>query len=257
MPSPLTFETLTAIFLALLGLAAPFTRAPRPRRASAAALAVVLAAAAYASSNLLTTDVRLWMGHLYLACGYWIPGLMASPGASPGFEAWLVRADALCRRVVPTLWPWLIALLEVSYLLCYVLVPIAFVVVWRSGTIADVDRFWTAVLLGGFACYGTLPWLTSRPPRVLEHGVAIKSRVRGVNEFVLARVSHGLNTFPSGHVAVSVAAALEVLRFSPAVGAAMLLVALAIAAGAYTGRYHYAADVLIGFIAGVVAAALI
>ena len=257
MPSPLTFETLTAVFLALLGLAAPLTRAPRPRRNLAATLAILLGGGAYATSYLLASDVRLWMGHLYLAAGYWIPALLTSPGASSGFEAWLVRSDAQCRVLVPTFSPWLVAVLEVSYLLCYVLVPIAFVVIWRSGTIVDVDHFWTAVLLGGFACYGTLPWLTSRPPRLLERDTAIKSPLRGINEFVLARVSHGLNTFPSGHVAVSVAAALEVLRFSSTVGAAMLVVALAIAAGAYVGRYHYAADVLIGFAAGVLAAALV
>jgi hypothetical protein len=69
-----------------------------------------------------------------------------------------------------------------------------------------VDRFWTAVLLSGFVCYGSLPWLISRPPRTLTGATTNAVGVRGVTQFVLARVSHGLNTFPSGHVAVSLAA---------------------------------------------------
>ena len=49
----------------------------------------------------------------------------------------------------------------------------------------------------------------SRPPRLIEPSVedAPLTDVTRLNVFVLGRVSHHLNTFPSGHVAVSVAAA--------------------------------------------------
>ena len=37
----------------------------------------------------------------------------------------------------------------------------------------DVERFWLSVLLSGYACYVTLPWLVSRPPRShQEHGTS-------------------------------------------------------------------------------------
>jgi len=132
-----------------------------------------------------------------------------------------------------------------------VLVPLAFAIVWTAGTLADVDRFWTAVLVAGFLCYGSLPWLVSRPPRSLDAPQGTAAGVRGVNERVLARVSHGLNTFPSGHVAVSLAAALQVMPISRPAGIGLLVVAAAIAIGAMVGRYHYAADVVVGAAIGI------
>jgi membrane-associated phospholipid phosphatase len=70
--------------------------------------------------------------------------------------------------------------------------------------------------------------------------------VRRLNDVVLARVSHGFNTFPSGHVAVSLAAALQVAALSMPAGSVFLLIVFAIAAGAVAGRYHYALDVVAG-----------
>ena len=78
-----------------------------------------------------------------------------------------------------------------------------------------------------------------------------------MNERVLARVSHGLNTFPSGHVAVSLAAALQVVPISRPAGVMLLAVATAIATGAIVGRYHYAADVLLGAAIGIGASLLV
>ena len=192
--------------------------------------------------------IRGWLGHAYLVAGYWIPALLVSSPDPPGrFESWLVRTDAWCRMFAIRPPPWAASILEMSYLLCYVVVPAAFVLVWTSGTMADVDRFWTAVLLSGFLCYASLPWLLSRPPRTLNAAVE-SAGVHGVNEFVLKRVSHGLNTFPSGHVAVSLAAALEVMQISRPAGIVLLTIASAIAAGAVLGRYHYALDVVVGAI---------
>jgi membrane-associated phospholipid phosphatase len=59
-------------------------------------------------------------------------------------------------------------------------------------------------------------------------------------------VSHQLNTFPSGHVAVSLAAAAVVASLSPPAGLLFGLMAAAIGVGAAAGRYHYVIDVLLG-----------
>jgi hypothetical protein len=255
---PLTFETLAIIFFAAIAIAAPATTAPRRRRLQVVLLAIVLAVAAFAVAQIFTPDVRGWFGHVYLIAGYWTPALLVSSRNSvdSAFEAWLVRTDARWRRPV-ALSRTIVPLLELSYLLCYVIVPIAFVIVWIDGTELDVDHFWTAVLLSGFLCYGSLPWLISRPPRALDRGTSQAAGVRALNEFVLARVSHGMNTFPSGHVAVSVSAALGVLFVSPPAGLALLALACAIAAGAFVGRYHYGVDVAAGFLVGAASALLI
>src|SRR3989449_7579192 len=54
------------------------------------------------------------------------------------------------------------------------------------------------------------------------------------------------NTFPTGHVAASLAVALELLSHVPPAGFLFLLLSIAIAAGAFWGRYHYGLDVLLG-----------
>jgi membrane-associated phospholipid phosphatase len=249
--APLTFETVASAFFVALAAAALAAPASRRRRTQVALWSAVIAAGVIATSQ-ANEAIRGWLGHAYLVAGYWIPALLISSADPPGrFESWLVRTDEWCRRFAIGPPPWAASILELSYLLCYVLVPVAFVVVWANGTMADVDRFWTAVLLSGFLCYASLPWLISRPPRTLTAAAVEAAGVRVVNEFVLKRVSHGLNTFPSGHVAVSMAAALEVMAVSQPAGTLLLAIASAIAAGAVLGRYHYAVDVVVGAILGI------
>jgi membrane-associated phospholipid phosphatase len=251
--APLTFESLAGAFFVALAVAALAAPASRRRRAQVALLSAVIAIGVIAASQ-AGEAIRGWLGHAYLVAGYWIPALLISSDPPGRFESWLVRTDEWCRRFAIGPPPWATSILELSYLLCYVLVPVAFVLVWVNGTMTDVDQFWTAVLLSGFLCYASLPWLISRPPRTLNAAAVETAGLRGVNEFVLKRVSHGMNTFPSGHVAVSMAAALEVMAVSRPAGTVLLAIATAIAAGAVLGRYHYALDVVVGAMLGITVA---
>ena len=209
-------------------------------------LFVAVAAVIAATSYVLPSDMRLWLGHAYLIAGYRLPALLVAAGTRPtddvcrpgaaashddraadpatAFESWLVRTD---RRWFPfrfTRPAWATHALELAYLFCYLLVPSAFVFIWLTASIPDADRFWTAVLLAGFACYGLLPWLVSPPPRVRHVELAeAAGGLRRLNLQILGRASHGFNTFPSGHVAVSVAAALAVLALSTSAGIAALV----------------------------------
>ena len=153
---------------------------------------------------------------------------------------------------------WLTNTLEVGYLFCFPLVPAALAAVWLAGSPADVASFWTVVLTAGYVCYITLPWLVSRPPRLID-GLAEGRRsspVNRANVFVLGRVSHHLNTFPSGHVAVSVAAAISAGTVWPLAGAVLGIIAAGVALAAVTGRYHYFVDVVLGVVLGVIANAV-
>ena len=251
MHAQLTFESFATAFFIAFGIAALATGTSWRRRGQIAVLSLVIALGILAASR-LSPDLRGWLGHAYLVAGYWVPALLVPAHHRPGrFEAWLVRGNERWRSFPRHLPSWIASSLELSYLLCYVLVPIAFGCIWATGSVADVDRFWTAVLASGFICYASLPWLISRPPRVL-HGDQDNGGIRGINQFVLARVSHGLNTFPSGHVAVSLAAALEVFAVSRAAGIALVAIAVAIAVGAVVGRYHYGLDVLLGAALGII-----
>jgi membrane-associated phospholipid phosphatase len=273
--APLTFEALAIAFFAAIGIVAFFTRAPHRRRVRVALFSMACAMSVALVVLTLPVDVRLWLGHAYLATGYWIPALLVRRGPAEAghyvrwghvgrvlsdppdrrFEAWLVRTDERCHRLIAAPPAWTMPLFELSYLLCNLLVPAAFIAVWLTGNPPAADHFWTVVLLAGFACYGSLPWLVSRPPR-LAH-VAPPRGIRRLNFYVLGRVSHGLNTFPSGHVAVSVAAALEVLSISRPAGAAFAVLATAIAVGAVAGRYHFGVDVVLGIAVGIATSALL
>jgi membrane-associated phospholipid phosphatase len=70
---------------------------------------------------------------------------------------------------------------------------------------------------------------------------------------VLDRASVQWNTFPSGHTAASVAAALAVAGHSLVAGMVLGLVAVSIAIGSVVGRYHYAADAIAGVSVAIVA----
>jgi len=252
----LRFESVSVVYFLVLAIGAlvapvPFHRALRGAAASCA-VALFIVGVSRTASN----DVRVWLPHLYLALGYWLPSMLtAAPGASR-FEAWLRRHDEVWRRHVGALSPVATGVLELAYIACFVVVPLAFVTVWTLGTAQQVERFWVAVLLSGFACYITLPWLLSRPPRLFIESPAPQRGIASFNSSVVRAVSHQLNTFPSGHVAVAVAIALAVFPVWRFAGVIFGIIAVGIAAGAAAGRYHYGIDVVVGAFVGIVAAAL-
>jgi hypothetical protein len=65
-----------------------------------------------------------------------------------------------------------------------------------------------------------------------------------------------LNAFPSGHVAVSVAAAIAAGRVAPLAGVVLDVIAAGVAIGAATGRYHFVVDVAVGVAVSVIASAV-
>jgi protein-L-isoaspartate(D-aspartate) O-methyltransferase len=242
------FETVAVAYFAAVALAVALSR-----RRRAAAVAAVVAGAVLLAARTLSPDVRAWLAHLYLVTGYWAPALAATAAPDTGFERWLITVDAAWQRRLARTPGWLAAAGEFAYLLCYPFVPATFVVVWIAGTPRDVERFWLAVLLAGYACYASIPWLVARPPRLLLPS-PLRVRIARVNVALLSRVSHNLTTFPSGHVAVAAAATATVMPVSAAAGLLCAAVTAGIALGAATGRYHYVVDVKIGIVVGLLAA---
>jgi membrane-associated phospholipid phosphatase len=245
----LPFERMAAAFFTALAVAALALRG-RPSAWSAGLFSTLLIVTIVAASRTAAPALRDWLGHLYLVGGYWIPALLARGAAGVRFEQWLAATDVRWRSSVMVFPRPVAAACELAYLLCYPMVPAAFATVWLLGSAADVNRFWVAVLAAGFASYGSLPWLVSRPPRLVAgdgHGL---SGIARVNAAVLRRVSHQLNTFPSGHVAVAIAAALSVWPVMPLAAIAAGVIAIGVAVGAVSGRYHYVVDVITGTIAG-------
>jgi hypothetical protein len=247
------FEWVTIGYFLLLAGVAPFVPVPVARAMRAAAVSLALALFVFGMSRTAPSDVRIALPLVYLPAGYWLPAMLTRSLRDTRFEGWLRRCDTAWRCYLPPLSPATAGILELAYLACYIVVPLAFLIVWIHGTVDDVDRFWVAVLLSGFACYITLPWLVSRPPRAFDDSSRTRQGLASFNVSLLRRVSHELNTFPSGHVAVATAVAMTVFPVSGVTGILLGVVAAGIAAGAAAGRYHYGIDVAAGALTGLIA----
>jgi len=141
------------------------------------------------------------------------------------------------------------------------LVPAGFALLSATGRAALADRYWTMVASAEFGAFVPLAVIQTRPPWQVERTAALPDRA--VHRFA-ARMVRALtinaNTFPSGHVAGSLAVALALVGPMPWAGAACLLLATSISVACVVGRYHYIVDGVTGAalavaIWGIVAAA--
>jgi membrane-associated phospholipid phosphatase len=239
----------TAVLGAVLGGLTPTDRA-RALVGSLVAFAI-LGASALASPNPI---LHGWLlPPLLLLLSYWITGrLFTVP--MPRTECALRQVDrALAIRTVAALVPrWLAEVLEFAYAAVYAAIPAALILQTTLGGPGGYDRFWTVILVTDYVCFGMLPWVRTRPPRALEEGAPWHSALRRLNLRVLGAVSIRVNTFPSGHAAEALAAALLTIHAPPAVVALMMVNALAVSAGAVLGRYHYALDAATGWLVAIV-----
>jgi hypothetical protein len=198
---------------------------------------------------------RDWIPYLLLLMFYWQAGQFVTH-ADKQIEEKLMRLDA--RLVAPLLeWCvrrpagiWILSYLELAYLFCYVSMPLGLAALYLIRQGQQADQFWAVVLAATYPCYALLPFMQTRPPRMLAEEWSKQlphSKVRAFNLWILRHASIHANTFPSAHVATATACALTLLSLAPVwVGLVFLWVAFSIALGAVTGRYHYAADAILG-----------
>lgn len=137
-------------------------------------------------------------------------------------------------------------LLEMAYLSCYPLVPLAVLAVYAAGLRSRIDGFWLVLLVATYLCYATTPLVPALPPRALVKDEEQGSAGRTLNRWILRHGSIHAISFPSAHVASAFAIAFVLLYYAPAIGLVFLVVAILISLGAVIGRYHYAVDVLAG-----------
>jgi hypothetical protein len=198
---------------------------------------------------------------LVLLGGYRMSGLLFVR-VDPRAEAWLRESDQRWLRrtgILPGFERAPVAVrefFELSYLLVYAALPAGAIVLLASGHAAAAARYWTVVLLAEFACYAVLPWVQTRPPMLLEARPTVSTPdgpLRRFNQAIAARGSIHANTIPSGHAAGAFACALAIFDALPVAGAAFGALAICIATASVLGRYHYAADAVLGLAVAVVA----
>jgi hypothetical protein len=189
---------------------------------------------------------------LLLFLGYWTTGLLFVAPMKQ-IERAFAYVDRVVRvrrfgSIVPA---GLAEFLEFSYAAVFALIPLALALHLSFARAPDADRFWTVILVTDFICFAMLPWIQTRPPRSLEAGEPWSSSFRTFNLRLLGTASIRVNTFPSGHAAEALAAALLVSNLRVGVFIWMLFNAAAVSAGAVFGRYHYAIDAFAGWLVAV------
>lgn len=255
-----TAEWINLLAFSFLGILAWRYPLPDRRKVKAIVIGAGAVAATLLASSVLprllpplpASVTRDWLPYPMLLLFYWQAGQFFTR-VDLRVQGWLLRVDR--RFVIPVLEQirncrcgrWTLVYLEGAYLFCYPLLPIGLAVIYLMRRGGEADHFWTVVLAATDFCYGMLPFLQTEPPRrAREDGRAPLGPVRRLNLWILHHASIHANTFPSAHVASSMACALVMLHLSLPVGLAFLALGISIALGAVAGRYHYAADVLLG-----------
>ena len=198
--------------------------------------------------------LRDWWLLAALPVAYWAPAPLTAD-ANVRLERWLLAVDD--RLGLTRGGPTAGGLLELAYLLVYPIVPVGLLAVIASRPELAAD-YCLALLLAVLPCYGLLPLLSTRPPRVLVPSEISAARtgaatVRRANVRVLGACSNAWNTLPSGHAAGAAAVAVMVARSGSPWAPVFVVLAVGIALGTVRGRYHYSVDTILGVALGVLA----
>jgi hypothetical protein len=212
--------------------------------------------------------LRDWLPVLLMLVPYWQTGQFFR-GINAAIQRWLLRLDLrwLGRTAARsgTARTRLGLALEIAYVFCYPFVPLGLAALDIGGRRTHTDFFWLVVLTASYLCYAVTPFFPAMPPRdAMKSGPAVpapatvaadlsadsgagpQNRGRRFNRWIQEWGSIHAISFPSAHVASTLAVSLVLLRWMPVTGACFLTVAVCIAVAAVAGRYHYLLDVLLG-----------
>jgi len=200
--------------------------------------------------------LRDWLPVLLMLMVYWQAGRF-SQTPNEKFQALLLKLDRkvlgplLRSRANPWNHSWTINYLEFVYLLCYPLVPLGVGILYLASKQSYVSTYWETVLPSTYLCYVLLPFAQTLPPRMISadpyRGPGL-GRMSRVNLRILQQASIQVNTFPSAHVAATMAASLALIRFDRIAGLVFLWLSISIAVSVAVCRYHYAADSLLAIL---------
>lgn len=251
------------VFIMLLALASWLIAIGRTRRVRVnllALCAITAIAASVASRRWLSPTafavVNDWLPAALLLVPYWQVGQFFTR-ANPATEAKLAAFDrALFGRLglrpsQTFLGVGLTMYFQLAYTLVYPLIPMGLVALYLGHRRTGVDYYWIVILISTYICFAVTLFVAALPPRLLPgyEGFRTPSTTLGAfNRAILNRAGIQTITFPSAHVASSVAAALVLLRVETWIGAIFLLIAVSIALATVVCGYHYAADVLLAVV---------
>jgi membrane-associated phospholipid phosphatase len=244
-------EWVAVIYCAVLAAsAAAQATLPAARRIAIVSGAAIVSALAILVANADAPAIRSWAPIAYIGAGYFLSGLFfVAP--SERFERWLRRWDDRLLGDPTTRfahWPgFVLAYLESVYVVCFLVLPAGYAVLVWTGRAGDANRYWTLVEAAELGSFVSLAFVQARPPWLVERP-AVLPATHGLGSFWVRTFTIQVNTFPSGHVAGSLAVALGLLGTSPLTFGIFLVIAVSIAVACIVGRYHYLADILAGIV---------
>jgi membrane-associated phospholipid phosphatase len=245
-----SFEWIAFAYFCYLAIACWWPPVPAARRAWLIAAAAAAAGAVWVVAHAGSAAVRIDAPLAYILAGYFLSGyLFVAP--SVAIESWLMGWD---RRLLgdPATrfvgWPRaLVAALEIVYMGCFLLIPAGLASLVLSDHLALVDRYWRLVMGAEFLAFAPLAFIQTRPPWAIERKPELADpAIHRLASRMVAHLTIGVNTFPSGHAAGSLAVALAIVGALPWAGGLLLALAAAIGVACVVGRYHYIVDVVAG-----------
>ena len=231
-------------FFLVLSLIRSFTKQTQRIKAiliGASGILIVLSGQALSAHY--ASVIRDWLPAPLMLFAYWQAGnLFRSPNEKlqhllMDFDRKVVRG-----RVLDP--PLLTNYFELSYLLCYPLVPAGLAILYLMHMPQHSDYFWTIVLIPTYICHAMVPFTQTLPPWMLEPEKHHSGAIRTFNFWIIKHASINANTLPSAHVTASLAASFVLMQFIPAAGFIFLWIAISISIAAVAGRYHYTLDVI-------------
>jgi membrane-associated phospholipid phosphatase len=150
--------------------------------------------------------------------------------------------------------------LELCYALVYAVGPCLVAILYIERRRELVNGAIFLYLLGTLLSYALFPYFPSGPPRIAFGGSDMPNAMTPVRELNLWIVNgYGIHSsvFPSAHVSSAFSAAWALFLYLPSkrrCGWGMLIYAVSVSVAAVYGRYHYAADVVAGFVVSLAAA---
>jgi membrane-associated phospholipid phosphatase len=215
----------------------------------------------------LLDRVRDWYPLPLILLAYREMGWMALPHASRAFENHWVALDRRLlydwglKAAIESLGPLLPNLLELSYLLVYVMPVVTVAVFYFCRAREKLDDAYSILLFGTLTAYAMYPFFPSEPPRTVfpAADLPLMSTLRQLNLNILGDYGIHTSVFPSGHSAAAFSSAFAVIRLLPdhkRLGAAFLTLAFSIAVATVYGRYHFAIDAVAGLVLALVSLAV-
>lgn len=209
-------------------------------------------------SKAWATPLRDWVPQIFLVLAYKEMGWFAPGTHTHELEnSWIVWDRMLLndwhlRAGIEALGSLLPSLLELSYLVVYIVPPVTLLILYRLRLREKADTMLSIYLLAMFLCYGQFPFWPSEPPRAVFPGEdmpLVDNVIRRFNLWIVG--SYGIHTsvFPSAHVAGAVAAALGFRYLTPerrGLVAGYAFYAVLVTVATVYGRYHYAVDAVAG-----------